>query len=269
MLKVIKQSALAISRSFGYDIMPLREVKERDFAIHLGQLFRTLDIDCVLDVGANTGQYRDFLRERALFQGRVVSFEPVTHNARILLDRAANDSRWSIESYALGSKHGPASLNVSMESQFSSFLEPASSTRATSFAGLMEAGHTENVIVETLDDVFPSLQQRLGFRNPYLKIDTQGYDLEVLRGAARSLRQIKALQIEASIIPIYKGMPNYVESIEFLNRLGFSITGLYPISRDEKLRLIEFDCVMINEEKATDETDRKTLEPSAALAERY
>jgi hypothetical protein len=67
MLKIVKDSVLRVSRSFGYDIVPLREMKERDFALHLRELLTRLDIDCVLDVGANAGQYRDFLRDKVLY----------------------------------------------------------------------------------------------------------------------------------------------------------------------------------------------------------
>jgi hypothetical protein len=60
----VKDSVLKVSRSFGYDIVPLREMKERDFPLHLSELLARLEIDCVLDVGANAGKYHDFLRER-------------------------------------------------------------------------------------------------------------------------------------------------------------------------------------------------------------
>ncbi|MEK9970361.1 MAG: FkbM family methyltransferase, partial [Ferrovibrio sp.] len=63
MLRPLKTWIRNTSRALGYDIIPLRDVKDRDFAIHLGQLFRFLQIDCVFDVGANTGQYHDFLRD--------------------------------------------------------------------------------------------------------------------------------------------------------------------------------------------------------------
>ena len=68
MLKIVKDSVLRVSRSFGYDIVPLREMKERDFALHLRELLARLDIDCVLDVGANAGQYHDFLRDKVLYR---------------------------------------------------------------------------------------------------------------------------------------------------------------------------------------------------------
>ena len=51
MLKIVKDSVLKVSRSLGYDIVPLREMKERDFALHLRELLTHLRIDCVLDVG--------------------------------------------------------------------------------------------------------------------------------------------------------------------------------------------------------------------------
>jgi hypothetical protein len=102
------------------------------------------------------------------------------------------------------------------------------------------------VAVRTLDGVLPALQDRIGFKRPYLKIDTQGFDIEVLRGAADSLPAMRALQTEASVRRIYKGMPGFTEIIHYLDERGFDITGLYPISRDKSLRLVEFDCVMIN-----------------------
>ena len=55
MLKIVKDSVLKVSRSLGYDIVPLREMRERDFALHLGELLTQLEIDCVLDVGASIG----------------------------------------------------------------------------------------------------------------------------------------------------------------------------------------------------------------------
>jgi len=101
-------------------------------------------------------------------------------------------------------------------------------------------------LARTLDGVLPALQERIGFKRPYLKIDTQGFDIEVLQGGNESLDAVRALQTEASVIGIYKGMPGYMETIRYLGDSGFDITGFYPVSRDRSLRLIEFDCVMIN-----------------------
>ena len=69
----------------------------------LRNLFAELDIRCVLDVGANKGQYRDFLRSQVDYQGLIISFEPIQKNAVILQDRAKRDNRWFTYPYALGS----------------------------------------------------------------------------------------------------------------------------------------------------------------------
>ena len=37
-----------------------------------------------------------------------------------------------------------------------------------------------------------------------------------------------------------------MDSIRYLDQRGFDVTGFYPVSRDRALRLIEFDCVMVN-----------------------
>lgn len=245
MLKIVKDSVLKVSRSLGYDIVPLREMKERDLALHLRALLTHLNVDCVLDVGANAGQYRDFLRDKVHYDGTIVSFEPVGSLSAALRQRSQRDRAWHIESYALGSADGTMPINVMASDQFSSFLEP-DNVRVADYVGLNEPSHSEIVTVRTLDVVLPVLQERIGFDRPYLKIDTQGFDIEVLRGASDSLQVVKALQTEASIIGIYKGMPGYMDTLRYLDEHGFDITGFYPVSRDSALRLIEFDCVMIN-----------------------
>ena len=245
MLKIVKDSVLRISRSLGYDIVPLRDMKERDFALHLGELLARLEIDCVLDVGANVGQYHDFLRDRVLFGGIIVSFEPVSRHVYRLRERAKADPDWHIEPYALGARPDRLSINVMVSDRFSSFLQP-DNARVRELDAMNVACRTETVAVKTLDSVLPMLRERLGIRRPYLKLDTQGFDIEVMEGARASLPAIPALQSEASVLGIYKGMPGYMDTIHYLGERGFDITGLYPVSRDRSLRLIEFDCVMIN-----------------------
>ncbi|MEK9970497.1 MAG: FkbM family methyltransferase, partial [Ferrovibrio sp.] len=175
----------------------------------------------------------------------IISFEPVSHNVAILQQRSASDPKWEIVGHALGSTRSSLPIHVMKSDQFSSFLPPDNSG-VPGFDGLNETEHVETVAVYPLDEVFPVLQRRLGFSRPYLKLDTQGFDLEVVRGAAATLPHVAAMQTEASIINIYEGMPGYMDTIRFLNERGFDISGLYPISRDPGMRLIEFDCVMVN-----------------------
>jgi FkbM family methyltransferase len=191
MLKIVKDSVLRVSRSLGYDIVPLREMKERDFALHLRELLARLEIDCVLDVGANVGQYHDFLRNKVLYDGTIVSFEPVSRHVELLRERARADGDWHVEGYALGAQDGSLPINIMASDQFSSFPEPDNS-RVRDYAELNVPCHVETVTVRTLDVVLPVLQERLGFDRPYLKLDTQGFDIEVLQGGRDSLGAVRA-----------------------------------------------------------------------------
>ena len=100
-----------------------------------------------------------------------------------------------------------------------------------------------------MDAIFPELKARIGFRRPYLKLDTQGFDLQVMQGGLDSLCEIVGFQTEASIRPIYEGMPDYRDAIRFGNERGFEISGMFPVSLDNALRMIEFDCVFVNGQK--------------------
>jgi FkbM family methyltransferase len=244
-LALAKKYVLRSVHALGFDIVRRGEINDRDFSAHLERLFQDLDIDCVLDVGANVGQYRDFLREKVGYAGSIISFEPIARNVETLQQRARVDGKWQVEGYALGSRSEVKHFNVMRSDVFSSFLEPDNS-RVPDFAGANGVDRVERVDVRTLDQVLPTLQRDLGFRRPYLKVDTQGYDIEVLRGAENVLPSIAALQTEASIIGIYKQMPTYIDTIRFLNERGFDITALHPVNRDQQQRLIEIDCVMRN-----------------------
>ena len=245
MHKLVKNLVRRLSRSVGYDIVPLRDMSQCELAAHLGQLFAEFEIDCVLDVGANVGQYRDFLRDRVFYDGLIVSFEPVSRNLDVLRRRAAGDPRWVVEAYALAAEAGTRTINVTAQTEFSSFLAP-DYTKLPRVESFNTVAATEAVTVRTLDEVLPPLEERLRFRRPYLKLDTQGYDLEVLRGGLQSLPRICALQTEASVIGIYEGMPGYLDAIRFLGEHAFDVTGFFPVQRDRRLRLIECDCVGVN-----------------------
>lgn len=101
------------------------------------------------------------------------------------------------------------------------------------------------VQVRTLDDYEPLFAELL-VSHPYLKLDTQGFDLEVLMGASSLLPNVCALQTEASVRAIYDGMPDYRETLDYLSKSGFALSHSFPVCHDRALRLVEFDCVAVN-----------------------
>jgi FkbM family methyltransferase len=149
---------------------------------YLRRLFNLLRIDCVLDVGANLGQYHDFLRDKVGYTGLIVSFEPIPSHAQILRDRAQqSDPDWRVEGCALGAAPGTLKFNVMADSQFSSFLTP-SHREVALFRDMNKVTDEITVEVRTLDTIIPRLRQK----NLYLNLDTQGFDLAVIKGARRA-----------------------------------------------------------------------------------
>ncbi|MGQ0546347.1 MAG: FkbM family methyltransferase [Betaproteobacteria bacterium] len=212
---------------------------------HLRRVFESLRIEAVVDVGAHRGKYRRFLLKDLGFRGPVLSVEPVAELAEDLARRAAGENNWSVVRCALGAQPGKARLNVMASSDFSSLLDPSPSAPGR-FAALTAVTRVEEVPMRTLDELLGGFAPQA--RRLYLKLDTQGYDLEVLRGAARSLERVAALQSEIAFRPIYAGMPTWRESFERIEALGFAVSGIFPVTREPSLRLIEADCVFVRAE---------------------
>lgn len=236
-------------RRTGYSVIANWRLEHLELSTHLQRIFIRKKIDCVFDVGANIGQYHDFLRNEVDYRGHIISFETITKLANHLLQRSRSDPLWHICPFALGAEAGQAVINIMASDNFSSFLEPDNS-QSSEFSTANKIEKTQTVSIRRIDDVMPEIRQIFNFKNLYLKIDTQGFDLKVIKGARNSLRDMAAIQCEVSAIPIYKGMPDYSTALAALKELGFDLSGLFPVTRDEHLRVIEFDCISVNTARA-------------------
>ncbi|EFK94929.1 protein containing Methyltransferase FkbM domain [sediment metagenome] len=244
MKKLGKRLATLMER-IGYSVIPNWRLASDAQGRYLRRLFNYLDTDCVLDVGANRGQYGRFLRDQVGYRGLIVSFEPITENVAELRRIAAADGAWVIKDFALGQINGTSRFNVMNDSVFSSFRTPRTDGVDGMFTGNSVARRID-VEVKTLKSVLPELLSNHSIHSVYLKLDTQGFDLDVLRGAGTSLTRVRALQTEASVKPIYEGMPGYRETIDYLISEGFEISAFFPVSEAGFPRLIEFDCHMVS-----------------------
>lgn len=211
-------------------------------ARHIAAILRQRDIDCVVDVGANRGQYGQFLREEVGFRGPIHSFEPVPKTFRELADRTRWDGDWHAHQVALGRAPGVLPINVMASSVFSSFRNPSGTDI---FKGMNEVVERVEVPVTRFDDLVSDTLSR--HRRIFLKLDTQGFDLEVLGGVDTASDRIQGVQTELSLVPIYEGMPGYDAVLEEMTRRGFVLSGLYPVSMS-KLQAIEFDGLLVRRE---------------------
>lgn len=240
MTKIINGIRTFLNKNIGYDIVKFEG--QHNLRAHLTNFLDLYKINKIIDVGANEGQFGRFLRSIG-YGGYIYSFEPVLAAFRKLELESAADEKWIVFNFALGSESEEAFINVTMHTSFSSILTP------TDYAlGHWENSHVDHqqkITVRSLDDLCSEgIISLTG--SVFLKMDTQGYDLEVFKGAQRSLQYIKGILSELSLIAVYQDMPNYMQSLSTYHDAGFLVSGFYPITRNKNLSLNEVDCVLVN-----------------------
>jgi FkbM family methyltransferase len=213
-------------------------------------------IDLVLDVGANTGQFAIMLRKCG-YKGQIVSFEPLLAEYEQLVRQAAKDPLWTVAPrMAIGDIDGEVSINVSANSV------------SSSIAGMLDAHleaapesfyvGSEKVPIARLDTLagkyVPSTSRA------FLKIDTQGYELQVLAGAKQLVPSLKGLQVELSLMPLYEGGGMFCETVRMINDFGFELYGLFDSFTDKRTgRMLQTDGIFFRsgEERREPETAEK------------
>jgi FkbM family methyltransferase len=215
----------------GYEVRQYTPL--RSFAAARDALLRRVDV--VVDVGANAGQYGEMLR-RLGFAGRLVSLEPVAEAYAELSRRAAADDAWEAVCVAASDVDGELTLNVTGDSRSSSVLR-----RNERFAGKpgWEPRESRQVPARRLDALVDELL-RPGER-PYLKLDVQGYERQVLDGAGEALGRFEGLELELSVTALYEGQPALADMLPLLAERGFRPVSLEPILLDDDGLLMELD----------------------------
>jgi len=187
------------------------------------QLIAEQGIDTVLDVGANEGRFARRLRDEG-FTGRIVSFEPLSSAFALLASASAADPKWECLRLALGATTGKATLNVAGNLASSSFL-PMDSGLSQMDPRLAYTG-TEECSLSTLDVLAADLFQQE--ERLYLKLDVQGFELEVLRGADVTLDRVHAFDVELSLTQLYEGAPLMDEVVAYLAERDYALLRTEP-----------------------------------------
>lgn len=189
-------------------------------------------IATVIDVGASRGQFALFAAN-CFPRARIVSFEPQAGPMAELKELLGD--RVETHAVAIGSAPGTASMNISRSDDSSSLLEIGAGQLKV-FPGT-EKVDTVEVEVTTLDTV---LDQPLN-RPCLLKIDVQGLELEVLKGAAATLGQVDEALIECSFVELYEGQAMADEVVELMLAAGLRLTGVYGPTSDANGRMVQAD----------------------------
>ena len=208
--------------------------EERNIAYLLGQA----GVDAIIDVGAHKGEFATKMRCCG-FKGRIISFEPVRSFHNALLRKSRNDQMWDVAApMALGA--ASAELEIKVMGTLSSFHETVSPSEHTS----------ELVPVRTLDDVIDGFGLSASSRIA-LKLDVQGFEMDVLEGALKTLDRVRAVLIEVSLRPVYVGEIYYLEMLSYLREKGFYAVYFAPVVNKPKLgEMWQVDALLIKRDGA-------------------
>lgn len=184
------------------------------------QVIASLSIDRLIDAGANRGQFS--LMTRLVHPTIPIhGFEPLPSEGRVYQQVFASDLNVTLHEMALGETSGTAEIHLSRRADSSSLL-PIGDMQSKLFPSTDEIG-TLKVRVATLDD----LQDVWGpARNALLKLDVQGFELSVLKGARKALKHCGFVYAECSEMALYTGQALYPEVAAFL-----AVEGFKPVRR--------------------------------------
>ena len=202
-------------------------------------------ISLVLDVGANSGQFANILRENE-FKKKIISFEPTKTAYQKIIKSSQHDDFWIIHPRtAIGDKSGKTTINVAGNDGQSSSILKMGLTHIESAPNSSYIGQ-EEVDLITIDSIFDEYVKKND--NVMLKIDVQGYEDQVLMGAKNNIDKIKLIKLELSLVNLYEGDKLFNYYFSKLEALGFKIWDLEPGHRNPyNGKLLQFDGIFVKD----------------------
>jgi FkbM family methyltransferase len=202
------------------------------------QILGSYNIDTVLDIGAHFGEFAQLLRKDLGYAHRIISFEPLSSAFELLKANAKRDPNWEVLNLALGDTEEKREINIAGRSSSSSLLDMLPSH----LKAAPESKYIGREIVEVrrLDSIFGNLCKPTN--RVYMKIDTQGFESKVLKGAENSLMQIDTVQMEMSLVPLYEGEILFNEMCMLMTEKGYSLVAIEAgLSNQNTGQLLQVD----------------------------
>jgi FkbM family methyltransferase len=222
------------------DLDVKRRISLSTLEANLMQVLKGKSTAILCDVGANVGQFAVMTR-RLGYSGRIFSFEPNSEAFQKLALVSEKDREWECFQLALSDCKESRTLHNYNYSVLSSFSE-LNIEGQKKFPGAKEVT-TETVKVDRLDTF---LNSRVDAEGPiFIKTDTQGFDLKVFLGAEGVYKRVVGICCELSVRNLYKEETDWRTAISAYENAGFSLSGIYPVSRNENLNLLEVNAIFV------------------------
>ena len=199
------------------------------------KLLQKRHLDLIIDVGSNKGQFT-FASKIYFPNVTIISFEALKSEFKKYINLISSFKKIKAYNYALGNIKKITKMNIASSPDSSSLLE-MNDLQIKEF-GTYETKLYEEIEVRRLDEW---LDQIKSFKSILMKIDVQGFELEVLKGSKQVLKYIDYLYIEASSVELYKNQPLIENIKDFLFKEGFFLEGSFNQSYGKNNKLIQGD----------------------------
>ncbi|MCU0321513.1 MAG: FkbM family methyltransferase [Chitinophagaceae bacterium] len=229
---------LAYSWNFPFAKAFLRKFTRNYDAVRQS-LFDKFKINVVFDVGANIGQFAKTLQHSG-YKGKIISFEPIDEIRQVITEYIHLFPKWKILPYALGSVNEKSIINISANSASSSLLD----MKDTHIEAAPQSKYIkkQEVEVKTLDSIYREYIKE-GDRI-FLKIDTQGFEFNVLEGSEEFLHKVLGIELEMSFEQLYANETTFEKLYQYLYIRNFRLFYIHPVFQNpETLQLLQADCI--------------------------
>lgn len=235
----MKNAIKKAMRKLGIDV--IKFTPEQSEIAQIQYLLAYHKINLILDVGANIGQYAKSVRNIG-YSGEIVSFEPLSTAYSKLETRSRKDPLWKVAPRtAIGNVDGEIEINISGNSQSSSLLKMLdlhlNAAPQSVYVG------SEVVRISKLDTIAQTYVEN-HIDSVFLKIDVQGFEMQVIEGAFQILPKVEGIQMELSLAPLYEGQLLLDEMLKRVDQLGYELHAILPGFTDKRTgRLLQVDGV--------------------------
>ena len=199
-------------------------------------------VDLIIDVGANIGQFAREMRVK-FPAAHIISFEPLPEPFAELDAWAGADGNATAVNVGLGESEGVLPFYLHVGHSASSSLLPTHTEGVALFPQMGRSELTE-VPVRRLDDALAALGRPIG-ASTLLKLDVQGYEERVLRGAKQTLRQVGALIVEVNVGPMFEGQAEFLALCQLAYAAGLRYAGNYAQYPDKDGRVVFLDAMFV------------------------